>query len=459
MEYESDNNRIATMLQLVSQSLLDVEIKDKAEDIPENEFEKDYKQYHFFQYENLEHFSLSIGRFDALNSSHTAYTNSLVEFGKKAIYKIPKTADLIGDIYLKIKLPSLVTHPGYFKMYYVNSIANALIKEITVKHGTDTIYNSTGQFLQILSKYNTNASKQQAVDSMSGTFHTEYSLVGNSNTYNEYYVCIPFWKTEKSRQFFPTLHGLTVADQLEVQIEFRTLKEIVSSELTKDDEDTLTNNNDITIQIFENVEQTGVQVFLNIQDQDFIETSRCDNKFEASLFVDHIYLSKEEKMLFLSKDLEYIIEQNTYEDYVLDTNGYSKMLLNFQNPVKELIIVAFPSTDDNKEVNFQFRKLDSFEFYFNGRKRNESRDTTTDANQYLKLQNHIGIPNQYIYSYSFCLLPYDLQPTGTFNFSENPNNFILVKAKTDIKLTVRVYAIYYNIYEINQQGFGRLRYT
>jgi hypothetical protein len=205
--------------------------------------------------------------------------------------------------------------------------------------------------------------------------------------------------------------------------------------------------------------KTGVQVYLGVRDQDFVETSRGDNKFETSLYIDHIYLSPEERMLFLSKDLEYIIEQSVHEDYVLDVNGKSKLILDFKNPVKELIIVAFPNTDDIKTINYKYHKLDTFEFYFNGQKRDNSKTNETDADQYLKMQNHLGIPNQYIYSYSFCLLPDDLQPTGSFNFSENKNNFIIVKAKTEIKLTIRVYAIYYNMYEINQQGFGRLRYT
>ena len=195
---------------------------------------------------------------------------------------------------------------------------------------------------------------------------------------------------------------------------------------------------------------------MGVLEQDLIVTSREDNNFEASLYVDHIHLTKEEKMLFLSKDLEYIIEQNTFQDFTLDINGYSKLNLDFKNPVKELIIVAFPSAST---VDYNYKKIDSLEFYFNGRKRNETRDDINNADKYLKLQNHLGIPNKYIYSFSFCLSPDDLQPTGSFNFSENKNNFIHVKARTDEKLTIRIYAIYYNIYEINKQGFGRLRYS
>lgn len=440
MEFETDNNRIASMMQVISHSLLDVNISKNAIG-DEKSFNRDYKQYHAFQFENLEHY-------------HNA--ENFVEFGKKFKFSIPKLSDLMGDIYLKVKLPSIITHPGFFKQYYVNSIGHALIKEVIIKHGSDTIYSSTGELLEIISKYNTSYTKIKAKNEMIGTFHTEYSLVDNSNQDRTYYINIPLWKTYKTRNYFPMMHGLSVADPIDIYIEFRNLSEIVSSELTKDDQLVL---NDVTVQIFENECKTGVQVYIGITDQEFVETSRGDNKFEASLLIDHIYLTQEERMLFLSKDLEYIIEQSVYEDYTLDVNGQSKMILNFKNPVKELIIIAFPHLDDNKKVNFKYHKLDSFEFYFNGQKRDNSKQSGTDANQYLKMQNHLGIPNQYIYSYSFCLMPDDLQPTGTFNFSENKNNFVIVKAKTNIKLTVRIYAIYYNMYEINQQGFGRLRYN
>jgi hypothetical protein len=64
--------------------------------------------------------------------------------------------------------------------------------------------------------------------------------------------------------------------------------------------------------------------------------------FEASLFVDYIYLDTDERRRFAQVSHEYLIEQLQFTGDESTSNANTKIKLNFNHPVKELIWVVQP---------------------------------------------------------------------------------------------------------------------
>ena len=75
-------------------------------------------------------------------------------------------------------------------------------------------------------------------------------------------------------------------------------------------------------------------------------------------------------------------------------------------------------------------------------------------------QRHTSVPTtNYIYVYSFALMPEKFQPTGTCNFSRLDNATLEIEFESSILAgTIVVYAINYNILQITN-GMAGLLYT
>lgn len=71
------------------------------------------------------------------------------------------------------------------------------------------------------------------------------------------------------------------------------------------------------------------------------------NDFEASLFVDYIYLDTDERRRFAQVSHEYLIEQLQFTGDESTSNLNTKVKLNFNHPCKELIWVVQPEKFTN----------------------------------------------------------------------------------------------------------------
>ena len=81
-------------------------------------------------------------------------------------------------------------------------------------------------------------------------------------------------------------------------------------------------------------------------------------------------------------------------------------------------------------------------------------------------QYHTNIPRENIYTYSFALQPEQLQPSGSWNFTNYAKNgrsfklkFVFSEhQKTNGKLKIKVFAPHYNVLRI-MSGTGGLAYS
>lgn len=402
-----------------------------------------YKHYTNFAIENVE--QLFTGNAD---------------FGQKVYCLVERIGDLMNNIFVKIKLPTLVDLQYYnenneiVRYYWVNSIGNAIIKYVDIMIGETIIDKQYGLWLEIWSELTIPTDKKLGYYEMIGKSDNPI----NTNNQNSLTLYVPlfFWFCRNIGLSLPLI--ALQSHEVKINISFRQIDELIISSDGKPISDFLSKNLSITY---------------------------------ASLYIDYIFLEDTERKFFSQCDHEYLIEQiqvnvqSIYSNALKDDPiGYSKdktydlnhmITMDFNHPVKELIWVFQNSTalnlypyGGNEWFNFSTKPYNQdgnsedplihARLTFEGKDRMQERDAL-----YYRLimpyQRHTNIPNNYIYVYSFAIKPEDFQPTGTCNFSriDNQNMYIKISDKL-IDPIITIFAVNYNILNIDS-GMAGIRYS
>jgi hypothetical protein len=188
-------------------------------------------------------------------------------------------------------------------------------------------------------------------------------------------------------------------------------------------------------------------------------TAGTDSMTSASLWVDYIYLDTDERRRFAQVSHEYLIEQLQFTG---DESPSSKIKLNFNHPVKELVWVETNSDGDTIASTYTTAKLQ-----LNGHERFAPRPAA-----YFQLvqpyQHHETVPTeQKINVYSFALKPEEHQPSGTCNMSRIDNATLNLSGINTTgnaingaaaPAAVKVFAVNYNVLRV-MSGMGGLAYS
>jgi len=174
----------------------------------------------------------------------------------------------------------------------------------------------------------------------------------------------------------------------------------------------------------------------------------------TGLWVDYIYLDTDERRRFAQVSHEYLIEQvqHTGVETVADGTA-SKVRLNFNHPVKELVWAV--SASSTAKPTLFVGTTDTIKLQLNGHDRFSER-----SGDYFRLvqpyQHHMNAPTRNLYCYSFALLPEEHQPSGTCNFSRIDNATLNLTA--DGGTALWVFAHSYNVLRV-MSGMGGLAYS
>ena len=244
------------------------------------------------------------------------------------------------------------------------------------------------------------------------------------------------------------------------------------------------------------------EVKVNINFETATKCGAGAGTFNASLWVDYIYLDTDERRRFAQLSHEYLIEQLQFTGQEAITSGAVKTKLNFNHPCKELVWFIAKDTDTN--VNNWFNYTTKFNAVNTVLATNASLNTAlmqSDINYINKLssdpsnpvknaklvlngndrfyerpgryfnliqpyQHHENIPsNAGINVYSFALKPEEHQPSGTLNMSRIDTAVLNLTFENDITngynssdYTLFVYAVNYNVLRI-LSGMGGLAYS
>ena len=193
---------------------------------------------------------------------------------------------------------------------------------------------------------------------------------------------------------------------------------------------------------------------------------------DAELWVDYVYLDTDERRKFAQSSHEYLIEQLQFTGR---ESASSKIKLNFNHPVKELVWVAHApgsgatnwnhygtkDTDTGTDIGTT-NQVATAKLTLNGNDRFAQR-----PGEYFNLiqpfQHHENVPdNRGINVYSFALKPEEHQPSGTLNMSRIDTATLdltyVDTATAKLPEAVSIYAVNYNVLRI-LSGMGGIAYS
>jgi hypothetical protein len=393
-------------------------------------------------------------------------------FGRKVTATISRTGDLIHKMYIVVDIPALTDPGGNDHVGWTNKLGHALIKNVDVTIGGEVVDKHNSEWLEIWSSLSNPESKKDALKTLIGEYDggiigaqdNNANRVGNpgyeatsragetisGESKQKLYIPLQFWFCRSIGSSIPLI-SLPHQD-VKINIEFRNLNELVKSSAASP-----------TI--------TGA-------------VSGATPTFTASLFVDYIYLDTKERQIFTEKSHEYVIEQVQYdgeESLVLNGNTRFSTSLSFTQPVKEIFWVVTNEDRISKTYNGQGNSLldfstdqtttrkttdefDSAVIKINGVDRFTPRDALY-FRAIQPIQYHTSAPlDKYIYCYSFCLKPEELQPSGSCNFSMLDTATLQLNytasdsTRSDNDSRLKVFALNYNILRVTS-GMCGLAYS
>jgi hypothetical protein len=231
-----------------------------------------------------------------------------------------------------------------------------------------------------------------------------------------------------------------------------------------------------------------------------LKTNCCRSMKACSLYVDYIYLDTDERRRFAQVSHEYLIEQLQFTGNETITLENSKVSLNFNHPIKEIIWTCSTNqkspiktynyrhdSDTPWEIDYSAPKVYS-NFTTNSLAASEGSNPVSSAKlqlnghdrfserkgSYFNLvqpwQHHTTSPSIGVNVYSFAIKPEEHQPSGSCNFSRIDNAILIltmngiddsnisVNASKTVDYVLRIYAINYNVLRI-MSGMCGLAYS
>lgn len=357
--------------------------------------------------------------------------------GCKLFSKISKNGDLISDMWLDIKLPTLTTSDLTKKYKWCNNTGHALIKEVECEIGGQCIDKHDGRFLDIWNELTDHNNDERPLINKHATNIYHGNLI-NENL--QLYVPLKFFFNRNKGLSLP-LVAIQYHDVI-IKMNLRSLYNLINSDDT-----------DIT-------------------------NTYLIGKMELYLYCNFIFLDVDERKRFAQSPHEYLIDQVQYYSDDLTEN----IKIPFNHPIKELIWVcqdkivsdgkmtgfidpsknitstSLEFTNYNDYFNYQVPSNSIYEYISNQKSyepfkscqiiMNGSERFSKQRASYFRILSPIMVghkrPSKHIYNYSFSLKPEEHQPSGSCNFSRINHSEIIFEEPAK-KLDLHLYAINYNI--------------
>lgn len=433
------------------------------------------------------------------------YFKTIPDFGRRVNIKVSKNADLMGEIYLKVNLPSIPTsvHPeiSHIKKFaWVKRIGLAMIKYVDIIIGGIQISRNFSDWLHIWNEINMKEGHDVGYNKMIGNVDINTLPTNGKDSY-ELTVPINFWFTRESGLYLPLIS--IYHHDIMIEVEFNEIEKLYitnpSNYITIDDDMVLFNTNEILEQKVNNSIFLGKFIYYDIITKklyynkikgDFILDSKYDimgresnfkitpkntyliikdydyfniepSIINAYMMINYVYLDNMERQIFRESDHMYLIELPQKIPERIISNNQSSFKLNLKNPIKMLVFYGklLSNLENNDYFNYSINPIDTInneiiekvKLNINSIDRVEIYDFKYFSHleklkaEFKKNVDNIGI-------YSFGLSPLDYQPSGTMNFSMVDDAYIgltLNKNVTyDNMIEFTCYGLEYNILRV-----------
>ena len=335
--------------------------------------------------------------------------NGSAGFDRKVTCTISRNGDLISKIYLQAVVPNYA--------YAVDDVddepvkkdgfeGHKLIKSVEIEIGGQRIDKHYGDWLHIWNELTQSMGHWEGYKEMNTIHMNSENASDEEGTTTTLYIPLQFWFCRNPGLALPLI--ALQYHEVKINLEFAS-KEVVYGETIP------------------------------------------SGDMSASLYVDYIYLDTDERRRFAQVSHEYLIEQLQFTG---DESATTKIKLNFNHPVKELVWVE---QSDATKVGDYTTSYTEAKLQLNGHERFSVRKPS-----YFQLvqpyQHHEHIPSKKgINVYSFALKPEEHQPSGTCNMSRIDNATLNLDGIHSDN-TVKVFAVNYNVLRV-MSGMGGLAYS
>lgn len=389
--------------------------------------------------------------------------------------KLPRNGDLVVQVYFVFELPPIISD-SFTRFRWLENIGEALISSVTLSIGNVIVDKQYGEYMNIYNNLTLPSFRREMYNKMIGNISALTNPFKEQilqKVYQESAIRITkIYPTEGNAEK-PTLpsHKCYVPLQFYFNREFASALPIVALQYM-DVEITLELRPIVQIyQLFYYPPGSNVGEYRapntdnpdhhikNYVSQDISRYIRGETVMDlnARLEVNYVFLDKEERDFFISKPLEYLIDQCVRLDYYKLTE-FNVIDMKLQNPVKEFYWVYRKSDSIVRNSWFDFLDNDrnimiNTKFMYNGVDRIEEKEPQY-FNYVIPFQHHIGDPKEGIYCYTFAIKPDDgiRQPSGSCNFSRIDKLQFVTKLKKpdgDYTYDLVFFASSYNILRIN----------
>lgn len=321
------------------------------------------------------------------------FDNDSVIFGDECSVVLPRSGDLITELYFKINFPQGVAS-------VLDSVGTLMFHYVELYIGSQLVERLYGEYIEMKFDLEIPKGKQGTLDRLIGKrLQTPYVYA----PYTTYTIPIPFSVLKK---------GLPVC-AIHEPIMFRAV---------------------MNPSTFFTYPQTIIT-----------------QKLDAYLHVEYTYLADPEINFIKSNPRLALIEQvQRAEFFARSGQNNVNCFLNFVNPVKELFFVIQNDSalgyDYSTTTNGTTDQLSSLTLLFNSTDRISSDVGSPLFLRILQpLEFHTRVPDRLFYMYSFSLDPQSEAPVGSVNLSRISNQILqLTLNSSTANRYIRIYAVNYN---------------
>lgn len=436
------------------------------------------------------------------------YFKTIPDFGRKVTSVISKNADLMGDIYLKVTLPSISNNnhpeiPDIKKFKWSKKIGLALIKSIEIIIGGVVISTLYNDWINIWFELTKESSQNRGYNKMIGNIEELYEY---SNGKSSYTLTIPlnFWFTRESGLFIPLIS--IYHHDIMIDVEFNDFDNVFNETpthyITIDDNYVLFDknehiiqnvNNNINIGEFIYYDSLTKKLYFNKIKGNFSMNSKykiygLNSKFEiipknnylivkdndyfdnvypsiinANLMINYIYLDNTERGFFRENDHQYLIELPTKNSSRIINNNITNYKINFKNPSKLIIFYGklLSNIGINDHFNYSINPVITNKEFNNIIKKTNlvinsiNRVELDDFSYYCLIEKFKSGFQNYVDNiglFSFSLHPLEYQPSGSLNFSKVDDSYLLMTLDPTISYNNPVeatcFSLEYNIFRV-----------
>lgn len=434
------------------------------------------------------------------------------DFSRRITINISKNADLLHDISLYIKLPSIPTNNHSYlpsdvkKFRWIDKIGLGIIKNIDLEIGGILIDRINGEFLNLINELNVTDELKRGYDIMIGNTYENKKFTNGKKSY-ELQIPLYFWFCLDSGLSIP-LVALTHND-VKIHIEFNSFNkcymESPTHYITIKDNFCLFNENELIEQNVNGIIAIGRFIYFDVaenrlyydkvsnnflipsvessiynlhgMDTNFIAQLKPDSQLikdesyfpfnypsleQSYILADYVYLDNKERWYFIKNELEYLVpitvsipEKKFYSSNI----NYKIDLLN--NPIKIIFWrgLMLSNYESNDLFNYTTFPIDlnsntiikKTNIVINSINREEIDDYKFYTNL-MVYKNEYTSPQDGIFFYSFALHPKEYQPSGSLNFQQLNDAYLKLTLNSIVNyqnpVLIKGYAIEYNIFRV-----------